>query len=72
MREQTSYDEKMVRSCAKDLCIILYNANKLPEYKSILKKYSMPRFMEVSKICCVPESKLSPPSSKQPKSDLPE
>ena len=55
MREQTSYDEKMVRSCAKDLCIILYNASKLPEYKSILKKYSMPRFMEVSKICCVPD-----------------
>ena len=64
MREQTSYDEKAVRACAKDLCIILYNASKLTEYKSIMKKYSMPRFMEVSKICCVgDQSKISPANS---------
>lgn len=51
MTEQTGFDERAVRACSKELCLILANAGKSAELKSVEKKFSLPRFMEVSKIC---------------------
>ena len=51
MCQQTSYDEKAVRACAKELCLVINAAQQAQEYKAIFKKFSQPRFMEVAKIC---------------------
>lgn len=51
MCQQTSYDEKAVRACAKELCLVINAAQQAQEYKAIYKKFSQPRFMEVAKIC---------------------
>jgi hypothetical protein len=50
MSEQTNYDEKTVRECAKDICVILNSAHTKSEYSSLYKKFSLSKFMEVSKI----------------------
>ena len=50
MTEQTTFDERMVRDCAKDLCFILNQAPQKTDYASIIKKFSLAKFMEVAKI----------------------
>ena len=64
MTQQTGYDEKQVRECAKDLCLILYKANTNQEYLSIAKKFSLPRFFEVSKICMAANEEQKAPEKK--------
>lgn len=51
MIQQTGVDDRMVRACSKDLCLVVNAANTQPEYQAIMRKFSLPRFMEVSKIC---------------------
>lgn len=58
MSQQTGYDEKAVRACSKELCLLLNNASSVPEYQSLFKKFNLPRFMEVSKICGTKPEKL--------------
>lgn len=50
MAQETGYDERMVRDCAKDLCFILNQAPQKSDYSSIIKKFSLAKFMEVAKI----------------------
>ena len=50
MTTETQFDEKMVRSCSREICYILNEVHKKPQYKSILKKYSTEKFMEVANI----------------------
>lgn len=59
MIQQSGYDERAVRNCAKELCMILYKANSLVECKALRNKFSLPRFMEVSKICCGEDETVS-------------
>ncbi len=50
MCEQTGYDEKAIRECAKELCIILNYARTKPNYQAVYKKFSLVKYMEVAKI----------------------
>ena len=50
MSEQTGYDEKHIRECSKELCIVLNYAKTKPNYQAVYKKFSLPKFMEVAKI----------------------
>lgn len=51
MAQQTGFDERAVRACSKDLCLTIHKAPSTQEFQAIYKKFLMPRFMEVSKIC---------------------
>ncbi len=50
MTEQTSYTEKQIRDCAKEICIVLNSAHEKQEYSSLYKKFSMAKYLEVAKI----------------------
>jgi hypothetical protein len=45
----TSYGEDKIRECAKDVCTILDNVEK-SSLQAVRKKYSLPKYLEVSKI----------------------
>jgi cyclin B len=45
----TNYSEDKLRECAKDVCTILDHVEK-SSLQAIKKKYSLPKFFEVSKI----------------------
>lgn len=45
----TKYQEKEVRQCAKDFCLLLQNCEK-SNLQAVKKKFSSPKYFEVSKI----------------------
>ena len=45
----SGYTEDKLRECAKDVCSILDNVEK-SSLQAVRKKYSLPKFLEVSKI----------------------
>ncbi|CDW87587.1 UNKNOWN [Stylonychia lemnae] len=51
LQQATEYSETQIRACAKDLCIY-YNlaCEKKRGYEVLYKKFSLPKFLEVSKI----------------------
>lgn len=51
MGEQSSFDEKTVRDCAKDICAILNYADERKDYEAVYKKFSLAKFNEVAKLC---------------------
>ena len=50
MMSITRYNEQEVRPCAKDLCTLLQTIDKRSTFKSLKKKYSLPKYCEVAKI----------------------
>lgn len=50
MVQSTKYLELDVRPCAKELCALLQSVDKRSTYKSLKKKFSNAKFLEVAKI----------------------
>lgn len=50
MHENTGFTERLVRDCAKDLCILLNSASTKKDFEQLYKKFSLPKFLEVAKI----------------------
>lgn len=50
MVASTKYKELDIRPCAKELCALLQSVDKRSTYKSLKKKFSQPKFLEVAKI----------------------
>ena len=46
----SGYEEKELRACAKDLCHVLEGAESNQYAKAMRKKFSLPKFAEVSRI----------------------
>lgn len=46
----SGYEEKELRSCAKELCHLLENSEQLSSSKCLKRKFGLPKFFEVSKI----------------------
>jgi hypothetical protein len=52
LADWTGYEEKYVRSCAKELCKLVHDADEeKPGFKELVKKFSHSKFLEVAKIC---------------------
>eukprot|EP00347_Sterkiella_histriomuscorum_P020198 403338720 len=49
MIENTGYNERKVRDCAKDICQLLNQASK-KDYEQVYNKFCLDKFMEVAKI----------------------
>lgn len=50
IQEHSGYKERLVRECAREICIVLNNVTKKKNYDSVLKKYSTNRFGRVALI----------------------
>lgn len=50
MAELVGYEEKELKSCAKDLCCLLESAPELANSRSIKEKFSLPSYHEVTRI----------------------
>jgi hypothetical protein len=46
----TGYEEKDLKTCARELCYLLEKVYELPNTKFLKKKFAMPEFYEVSRI----------------------
>ena len=49
LTRNTKYNESQIRQCAKDLCLLLQNIEKT-NLQAVIKKFSSPKYFEVSKI----------------------
>jgi len=50
LQEHTSFKEKKVRDCARDICIMLNSVSKKKGYENLYKKYSTSKFGRVALI----------------------
>lgn len=50
LQEHSSYKERQVRECAREICILLNNVPKKKQIESLYKKYSFSRYGRVSLI----------------------
>jgi G2/mitotic-specific cyclin-B, other len=50
LQEHTSFREKKVRECARDICIMLNSVSKKKNFENLYKKYSTSKFGRVAQI----------------------
>lgn len=46
----TGYEEKSLKTCARELCHVLERAEELPNSKALRKKFSSAKFNEVTRV----------------------
>ena len=46
----SGYEESELKTCARELCYLLENADTLSHAKSLKRKFSLPSYYEVTKI----------------------
>ena len=54
----SGYEEKELKSCAKELCQMLEQVDTFTNMKCLKRKFSLPKFYEVSKIRLEKKEKL--------------